>query len=67
MFLEISIGNKELFDKEQAEYQNAVGFIESQGHIYGIQGQLPQDLDDGQRDMIQDAYNSNPEWSKRVL
>jgi hypothetical protein len=64
VFLDIDIGDAAKNQQESAAYQRAVDFMQQCGSQYGLSGSLA-DLDDERLQMLQDGYNSDPNWSSK--
>jgi hypothetical protein len=64
VFLDIDIGDAARHAEEVAAFQRAQAFLHECGSQYGLPSSVA-DLDDEAQQLMQESYDSDPNWSSK--
>lgn len=64
VFLDIDIGDRELYEQEVEQHERATTFLKQSGAGFGLPSDI-NDLSDEQRETAADLYGSDPSWSSK--
>jgi hypothetical protein len=66
VFLDIDTGDAARYAEELAAFQRAQAFLQECGNQYGLPSSLAE-LDDEAQQLLQESYDSDPNWSSKGL